>query len=144
MHIEPCTCNEMDFECDFGYSRAKGGGPCVATESRLSDAEKKQRQDDLWAEQCDEFGYYEVSQGYRKIPGNICEGGIDLAPYRYRCSTVGYMASFFTIRNLVILLVGGALTYYGWPVIEAVLLFLPIPDPRTMKDKAKEYCNMFV
>ena len=67
-----------------------------------------------------------------------------MAPYRYRCSTVGYMASFFTARNLVLLLVGGALTYYGWPVIEAVLLFLPIPDPRTMKDKAKEYCNMFM
>ena len=54
------------------------------------------------------------------------------------------MASFFTLRNLVLMLVGGALTYYGWPVIEAVLLFLPIPDPRTMKEKAKEYCNMFM
>ena len=67
-----------------------------------------------------------------------------MSPYRYKCSTVGYMASFFTMRNLVIGLILCGLTYYGWPVIEAVLLFLPIPDPRNMKDKAKEYCNMFL
>jgi len=33
------------------------------------------------------------------------------------------------------------LLYYGWPVIEAVLLLLPIPDPSEMKDKVKEYGN---
>jgi len=38
---------------------------------------------ELIYEQCDEFGYYEISQGYRKVPGNICYGGIDLNPYRY-------------------------------------------------------------
>ncbi len=38
---EPCTCNEMDYECDIGYSRADGSsGPCLETETRLSDVEK--------------------------------------------------------------------------------------------------------
>jgi len=32
----------------------------------------------------------------------------------------------------------GALCYYGWPIIEAVLLLLPIPDPSEMKDKVKD------
>lgn len=27
--IEPCTCNEMDYECDIGYFRAEGQGPCL-------------------------------------------------------------------------------------------------------------------
>jgi len=35
----------------------------------------------------------------------------------------------------------GALCYYGWPIIEAILLLLPVPDPSDMKDKAKEYGN---
>lgn len=30
----------------------------------------------------------------------------------------------------------GVLCYYGWPIIEAILLLLPIPDPSEMKDKA--------
>jgi hypothetical protein len=85
-------------------------------------------------EQCAEFGYYEITQGYRRIPGNICEGGIDLSPYRYQCSTSGYIGSFFTFRSMFMLCVIGALCYYGWPVIEAVLLLLPIPDPKDMKD----------
>jgi hypothetical protein len=95
----------------------------------------------LWAEQCSEVGYYEVTQGYRKIAGDICEGGIDLSPYRYQCSTAGYIASFFTFRGFFMLAVMGALCYYGWPIIEAVLLLLPIPDPSEMKDKAKDWFN---
>ena len=33
----------------------------------------------------------------------------------------------------------GAICYYGWPIIEAVLVLLPIPDPSELKNKAKEY-----
>ena len=132
--IEPCTCNEMDFECDIGYAREGGSGPCLEQETRLSDSEKQRRQQEMWTEQCEEFGYYEISQGYRKIPGDICEGGIDLAPYRYQCSTSGYIASWFTFRGIFMLGVMGALCYYGWPIIEAILLLLPVPDPADMKE----------
>jgi len=93
----------------------------------------------MWNESCEEYGYYEVTQGYRKIPGNICEGGISLEPTRYECSTGGYLASFFTLRGLFMLAVVGALCYFGWPIIEAILLLLPIPDPSEMKDKAKDW-----
>lgn len=96
---------------------------------------------ELIYEQCDEFGYYEISQGYRKVPGNICYGGIDLNPYRYQCTAKGWIFSWFTFRGIFTLGVIGALLYYGWPVIEAVLLLLPIPDPSEMKDKVKEYGN---
>jgi len=27
--VEPCACNEMDFECDLGYVRTDGQGPCL-------------------------------------------------------------------------------------------------------------------
>jgi len=40
--IEPCTCNDMDFECDIGYSRTDGvTGPCMETETHQT-AEEKQ------------------------------------------------------------------------------------------------------
>ena len=90
-------------------------------------------------EQCEEFGYYEVTSGYRKIPGNICSGGIDLSPARYQCTAKGWLASWFTFRGMFMLALIGALCYYGWPVIEAVLLLLPIPDPTEMKQQSVEY-----
>ena len=37
-----------------------------------------------------------------------------------------------------------AICYYGWPVIEAVLLLLPIPEPNDMKRKAQEYGSQAV
>lgn len=130
----------MDFECDIGYARAEGStGPCLEQESRLSESAKEAAKQELWAEQCDEYGYYEITQGYRKVPGNVCEGGIDLSPARYHCSSGGWIASWFTFRGIFMLGVIGALCYYGWPLIEAVLLLLPVPDPSDMKDKAKEY-----
>lgn len=82
-----------------------------------------------------------MTQGYRKIPGNICEGGIDLTPYRYQCTSIGYFKSFFSFRSIFMMAVIGAVCYYGWPLIEAVLLLLPVPDPSDMKQKAQEYSS---
>jgi hypothetical protein len=138
-HVEPCTCSEMDYECDIGYARKDGQTACLEQETRQTDSEKQQAQQELYAEQCMEYGYYEVTQGYRKVPGNICTGGVDLNPYRYQCSTSGWIASFFTFRSLIMVAVLSAICYYGWPVIEAVLLLLPIPDPSELKTKAQEY-----
>lgn len=137
--VEPCTCSDMDFECDWGYKRQGGAnGPCVEEETKLSDAEKQRLQQELWSDQCKDLGYYEVTQGYRKIPGNICEGGLDLSPYRYECNS-SWLGSIFTFRGIITVAIVGAILYYGWPLIEAVLLLLPIPDPQDMKEKAKEY-----
>jgi len=49
----------------------------------MTDEELKAEELARQSEQCQEYGYYEVTQGYRKIPGNICYGGVDLSPYRY-------------------------------------------------------------
>ncbi len=75
-----------------------------------------------------------MSQGYRKIPGNRCYGGVDLNPYSYSCSVVGGVFSFRTILYLTVIALA---LYYGWPVIEALLIILPIPDPKTVIEKGK-------
>ena len=42
-HVEPCTCADIDFECDIGYIRNEDmGGQCVEQDSDLSEEEKRQ------------------------------------------------------------------------------------------------------
>ena len=79
------------------------------------------------------FGFYTVSSGYRKVPGNRCEGGLDLNPVVYSCSPV----SIFNFRIVLSIIIVAALLYFGWPLFEAALIALPIPDPKDVKDKVK-------
>lgn len=71
---EPCACTEMDYACDFGYFRKSDSqGVCELQSedyTKLASSVAKREE-----EMCDEYGYYEVSRGYRIIPGNICQGG---------------------------------------------------------------------
>ena len=55
----------MDFECDEGYKRTEDGDCQTINDSTIISAPEK----------CDD--YYYVNRGYRKIPGNTCEGGSD-------------------------------------------------------------------
>jgi hypothetical protein len=87
---------------------------------------------------CDEFGYYEVTQGYRKIPGNICTGGVQMQPTVYYCHG-GIVRAMFSWTGLFMMMVCGAVLYYGWPVIEAIVILLPIPDPKGLKETIMEY-----
>ena len=79
-------------------------------------------------EQCLEYGYYEITQGYRKIPGNICTGGVDLSPYRYPCNMGGRLKAIFSFKGIVMMAVIGAVLYFAWPIIEALWLLTPLPE----------------
>lgn len=92
-------------------------------------------------DQCLEYGYYEVTQGYRKIPGNICTGGIDLSPYRYQCGGFGFFSRIFSLKGIFLIIVGSVVCYLGWPIVEALLLLTPIPDPTNLKNKAGNFAS---
>lgn len=77
-----------------------------------------------------------MSQGYRKIPGNRCYGGLDLNPYSYSCSVVGGLFSFKSVLYLTVI---GLALYYGWPVLEALIILLPIPDPKDLLERGKSF-----
>ncbi len=126
----------MDYECDVGYERAPNSKTCVKIEDyeKLLGASIKEDQ----AAQCETFGFYTVTQGYRKIPGNRCMGGLDRNPYTYSCSGLG---GFFSLKTLLTYLVIGLALYYGWPLIEALLILLPIPDPKEILEKLKSFVS---
>jgi photosystem II stability/assembly factor-like uncharacterized protein len=65
VHDDKCPCEEHDYECDYNYVRSNGkcvpSGPehIPSTQCTLGTPDEK----------------YMGSSGYRKIPGNKCEGG---------------------------------------------------------------------
>ncbi|KAL8839972.1 MAG: hypothetical protein Q9170_001514 [Blastenia crenularia] len=73
-HFDNCRCTEEDFECDYNFIRSEDGKECIRDgplpdpKGACKDGEKK----------------YKASSGYRKIPGNGCEGGLDLEEEKER------------------------------------------------------------
>lgn len=64
---EICKCTEEDFECDYNFVRKNGktDDECVPTAKLTAPPGECKKPDDK----------YMGSSGYRKIPGNDCEGG---------------------------------------------------------------------
>jgi hypothetical protein len=59
----------MDFECDSGYKRLDNG-LCEPLKDMIVEP----------PEDCDRT--YNISKGYRRIPGNTCDGGGEYDPLR--------------------------------------------------------------
>jgi hypothetical protein len=69
------------------------------------------------------------------VPVNKCVGGLDLNPIVYSCSPI----TLFSFRSILYIVIIFGILYFGWPLIEAVLIALPIPDPKDIKDKVKSF-----
>lgn len=100
------------------------------------DEQVKQMQD----ESCEEYGYYQVTQGYRKVPGNICTNGVQLEPEVKYCR-YAITKTLFSWTGLFMTCICIGVLYYGWPVIEAILILLPIPDPKVVKESTASLFN---
>lgn len=74
---EPCACSRKDFECDLNYYHSVETGECVQQAGTT---------DQLPG--CTPGTTYQGLSGYRKIPGNRCEGGDDKldAPVTKTCA----------------------------------------------------------
>jgi len=72
-----CTCTMDDFECDYGYGRgANLTGPCVRDPAIILDSPCTSNSSTFWQ-----------TQGYRKIAGDVCQGGVSngLSPHIMPC-----------------------------------------------------------
>lgn len=67
----------MDYECDIGYKKSQSGScqPIKNYESKIVPIVKENQK-----AQCESFGFFTETRGYRKVPGNKCVGGLDLNP----------------------------------------------------------------
>merc|ERR1712166_945036 len=84
--------------------------------------------------------YFTKSSGYRKIPGDMCFGGTQLAPQYFHCQA-GILGMHWSTVVIGVVLIGAC--YYGWAFIEAILILLPIPDPKGGIDAVKGYGHQF-
>jgi hypothetical protein len=134
----PCLCTDADYECDMNYVRNKGG-KCEAIQDPANHSKALTEKE----EDCALEGFYMVTQGYRKIPGNMCYGGT-LDPYRKPCTSFAWLSSIISLRAAAVIAIIGAAIYYGWPIIEAIILILPIPDPKDFINKIKSMVSGFV
>ena len=104
-----CACEEDDYECDFGYTRKIAGGPCIR------DMNVDLESASIVPAYCPAGGSYSISNGYRKVSGDTCKGGVDRMPSVFPCpgglfgvSHSGWLVLFI----IVCLVVGmGMLTY---------------------------------
>ncbi|CAM9899617.1 unnamed protein product [Lampetra fluviatilis] len=68
----PCPCTQRDYSCDFGFYRRNGSWECVEEEEAAAASATGRRSLHVCARgQQEEL----LTQGYRKIPGDRCEGG---------------------------------------------------------------------
>src|SRR5690606_4756233 len=76
--VEPCECTEDDWECDIGFYRKNDDGQCVPMNKTYEAKLKNVPPPDC-------KGWYEVTQGYRRVPGDYCSGGVDHSVQIYQC-----------------------------------------------------------
>lgn len=60
---------------------------------------------------CQKHGYYFKTQGYRKVAGNSCYGGLNRNPEKVSCSFI-YLSSHRSIFIVVGVIVGLGICYY--------------------------------
>ena len=76
-----------------------------------------------------------MSQGFRKIPGDMCTGGLDLNPHVFACGYSGLIFGLFSFKSTLLVIAIIAIVYYGWPLIDKTVKTLSFPSLQTVKDK---------
>ena len=102
--IEYCHCTESDYECDVGFERSDINEPCTPI-GGMNETERNQPPKDC-------HGYYKVSRGYRKVPGNQCIMGVSYDPILIPCSNSFF--SFYSIFLFLILIVILIIVIYNY------------------------------
>lgn len=55
---------------------------------------------------------------------------MQLDPTRKACSSYALLTSFINLKAIGLIGVIVIAAYYGWPIVEAIILILPLPDPK--------------
>ena len=99
-----CECTILDYQCDLGYERLENSDKCVYIEQGLLSEEVVKPPDD-----CKDK--YKITQGYRKIPGNTCKGGVKLDPVEMKCPKISKFSTLGIILFILVLVVIAVIGY---------------------------------
>ena len=110
--VEHCDCSENDYECDFGFTRSAPGEPCISIHKKPEDKDKDTLDTQILAapEIC--HGYYKISRGYRKVPGNTCINGVKFDPILIPCPYSGIFAGLGIVFFIIIIAVLIVIIYF--------------------------------
>ena len=86
-----CECTREDWECDIGFFLNGKTNKCQRSDGHTIDTSPP----------LDCKAYYRVNIGYRKVSGNVCQGGLDLSPRKYTCPGKGIQRYIFTLYEAV-------------------------------------------
>lgn len=105
--FQHCACTREDFECDYGY-QIEDIADDVTTDEKCIVMKQGPRHDDITKdiEMKDCTGgatRYTITQGYRRVPGDTCEGGTNWDPVVLPCNLPSSTASHVGKIILVIL-----------------------------------------
>lgn len=86
--VENCDCTDFDYECDEGFARANIKEPCTPINTNTH---KLPLEGEIHKPPENCKGYYTISKGYRKVPGNSCVNGVKFDPIIIPCPYTGLM-----------------------------------------------------
>jgi hypothetical protein len=132
---QACLCTQADYECDVNYIKNTGGTcePVPEVKADITIAATGVDKD----KDCAAEGFYYTSQGYRKPTHNHCTGGLDLTPRKTPCTGIALVSHYINFRTVIMGAILVAVLFYGWPILEALLLMLPIADPKESIEAVK-------
>jgi len=116
--VEYCDCTEDDYECDFGFSRERPGDPCTSVEKKKHRSHNDTNSDGPEILKAPDVchGYYTISKGYRKVPGDVCINGVKFDPILVPCPGSGF---FSYLGYFVFIILLGGLIYYAVTVLNS-------------------------
>jgi len=94
--VKKCSCTELDFECDMGFSRAIGSKECVYGGPEMFPTR-------FIPKFC--TGMFKTS-AYRKVPGDQCEGGFAPALTEIACPKTGGSSDYLKYCLVCVLALG--------------------------------------
>ena len=59
-------------------------------------------------------------------------------PKVFSCGYSGIIFGIISMKTMIYLVIGAALLYYFWAYAEALIIALPIPDPKEIKDRVSK------
>ena len=140
--IELCDCTEDDYECDVGFARVGPGEPCISLTNHNDSSNGE-----LHTPPANCHGYFKISKGYRKIPGNNCINGVKYDPILIPCPYTGIFASlgiifFIIIVGVLIALICVAFNNNYFQGIPNVFNQITNSNQGASLTKTKDYLNI--